>query len=33
VSEGLDGPVLEIEVKDERLDRSVPLPVVDWRLF
>jgi hypothetical protein len=31
-SDGLDGPTLEIEVKDERLNRTVPLPVVDWRL-
>jgi hypothetical protein len=26
------GPVLEIEVKDERASRSVPLPAIDWHL-
>ncbi len=26
------GPTLEIEVRDERADRSVPLPAIDWQL-
>jgi hypothetical protein len=31
-SDAFDGPMLQIEVKDERVDRTIPLPVVGWRL-
>ncbi len=31
-SEAPSGPALEIVVIDGRLDRSVPLPAVDWRI-